>query len=406
MRAIAGVVVLLAVTASQGAGQVIAGPDGPVEFIGLQDWDAQELFDAIRELDPDRPFHACAADMRFALGFAQAGAFRFSTAGSDQWYTVVVGVEDSSGVHYRQTGSETVALPEPWENLKAIARADEGTLTVAALTLHWHDVTVEGVPRNRRELAELMDADRETVDQIWDLLDRADGEEDRRLAHEVLASDSSWLARSVATLVLGNLIDDDSSWHALVESLIDPHARVGSVAMSLVDGLGFGKKDPVEWYGARAPLSAIFGGSNPYAFRYTLNVLVATDIDPEFARQLVREHPDLVLAHVGAEHERTREPAVAFLRAISGEDFGTDVEAWRAWVNGQPGGRQARRPASLHLGPSGSCPLTCPPPTGSGRSLARRIHRVPYGLRDHWVRKQRASPVGRQRACPGNRDPR
>ena len=56
LGAVAGMTAALAVTASQGASQVIAGPDGPVEFIGLQDWDAQELFDAIRELNPDRPF--------------------------------------------------------------------------------------------------------------------------------------------------------------------------------------------------------------------------------------------------------------------------------------------------------------------------------------------------------------
>lgn len=332
LRAVAGVVVLLAVTASPGTGQVIAGPDGPVEFIGLQDWSAQELFDAIQELDPDVPFHACAAVMRFELGFAQAGAFRFSVEGSDDTYTVVVGVEDSARVRYRPTGSETVVLPEPWENLKAVAREDMDILAVAARALHWHDVTVDGVPMSRRELGELMGADPETLDQVWDLLDRADGEEDRRLAHEVLVSDSSWLARSVATLVLGNFIDDDPSWHALTGSMIDSDARVGSVAMALVDGLGLGEKDPVDWSGARAPLSAIFGGTNPFAFRYALDVLVKTDVDPEFARQLVRENPDLLLAHVGARHARTREPAVNFLRAISGQDFGTDVEAWTAWV--------------------------------------------------------------------------
>ena len=51
-----GVAVLLVLTASQSAGQVIPGPEGPVEFIGLQQWDAQELFDAIREIDPDLPY--------------------------------------------------------------------------------------------------------------------------------------------------------------------------------------------------------------------------------------------------------------------------------------------------------------------------------------------------------------
>ena len=94
--------------------------------------------------------------------------------------------------------------------------------------------------------------------------------------------------------------------------------------------------DPVEWSEARGHLVALFGGTNPFAFREMLEVLVATDVDPQFGQQLTRERPELLLAHVGAEHERTREPAIAFLRTVSGEDFGTDLEAWTAWINGQP----------------------------------------------------------------------
>ena len=129
------------------------------------------------------------------------------------------------------------------------------------------------------------------------------------------------------------------SWHALAGALIDPDARVGSIAMSMIDGMGPGKWDPVRWTEARAPLSAIMGGTNPFAFRYILKALVATDIDQEFARQLVRENPDLLLAYAGAEHDYVRGPALAFLRAISGEDHGADVGAWTAWVNRQPGDR-------------------------------------------------------------------
>ena len=95
LRALSGLVVLLGATASPGAGQVIPGPNGPVEFIGLQQWDAQKLFDAIQERDPDRPFHACAAVMKQDLGFADAAAFSYMTGSSadDERYTVVVGVE-------------------------------------------------------------------------------------------------------------------------------------------------------------------------------------------------------------------------------------------------------------------------------------------------------------------------
>ncbi len=257
VRALAGAVMLLLATESQGAGQVIQGPRGPVEFIGLQRWDAQELFDAVRELNPGRPFHACAAVMKLDLGFADAAAFLYvgGRSADSERYTVVVGVE------------------------------------------------------------------------------------------EVLARDSSPAARAVATLVLGNFIGDDTSWHALAGSLVDSATRVRTAAQRMLEGLITRDRDPVDWSGARAHVLALFGGTNPFAFGDLLEVLVATGVDPEFGQQLVRESPDLLLAHAGAAHERTREPALAFLRTVSGEDHGADIEAWRAWVRGgldKPQGRTLR----------------------------------------------------------------
>ena len=338
MRAVAGVVVgvllALTVTTSPGAGQVIAGPDGPVEFIGLQDWSAQELFDAIQELDPDRPFSACAAVMRFELGFAEATATSYHNLLARDSYTVVIGVEDSTRVRHRAPGSESVTLPETWRDLSTVAGEDIRVLRAAAETRHLRAGFFNTVFDRAGRRAARMGADPETVDELWDLIDSADGEEDRLLAHEVLASDPSWAARSIATLVLGNFMDDDTSWHALIGSLVDPAYQVSSVALIMFESFVAPVMDPVEWTGARAHLSALLDGTNPWALREILQVLVATDVDPELARQLVRESPDLLLAHVGAEHERTREPAVDFLRAVSGEDFGTDVEAWRVWING------------------------------------------------------------------------
>lgn len=333
LRLVAGMLVLAGVTASPGTGQVIAGPQGPVEFIGLQKWTAQKLFDAIQELDPDRPFHACAAVMVQELGFADAAAFGYmsSFSADSERYTVVVGVEDSSRVRYRPAGSETVELPETWEKLKTLIGENMGTLDAVAQTLHLADDQARG-------MAEFMGADPEALARVRDLVSRANGDEDRRLAHEVLARDSARSARAAATLVLGNFIDDDGAWHALAGSLIDSQARVRTVAGSILTGLVVKGPDPVDWSGAGATLSALFGGTNPFAFVETVKTLSLTDIDPSFARQLIRESPDLLLAHAGAEHERTREPTLAFLRAVSGEDFGTDVEAWTAWVNDLPEG--------------------------------------------------------------------
>lgn len=131
-------------------------------------------------------------------------------------------------------------------------------------------------------------------------------------------------------------MDDDTSWHALAGAAIDPRHAVNSVATAMLRGMSRRRKDPVEWTGARAHLSALLDGTNPSHFDGILQVLVATGIDPQFGQQLVRESPDLLLAHARAEHEPTRARALALLRAISGEDHGTDVEAWTAWVTGQP----------------------------------------------------------------------
>ena len=284
LRTALGMVALLVVAAPPSVGQVLEGPDGPVEFVGLKEWSASDLFDAIRELAPDQPFHACAAVMEMELGFAEAAAMSYRTVGSDDVYTVVVGVEDSAHVRPRAIGSETLPL-----------------------------------------LAE-----------VWALIDGASSQEDRRFARELLARDASRSAREIATLVLGNFVDRDASWHGLVLSMTDPEDRVAAVAGSLLQGLIYSdRRRPVDWSQAREPLLAHFGGTNPWSFNLVLRVLVATEVDPEFGRQLARERPDLLLAYAGAEHRGTQAPAIAFLMAISGEDFGTDLEAWTTWLSGR-----------------------------------------------------------------------
>ena len=334
-------------TSSQGAAQVLPGPQGPVEFIGLESWTASDLFEAIQATAPDRPFHACAAVMELDLGFPDAAAFLFMNSledGSREAYTVVVGVEDSSRVRYRTPGSETVSLPETWQELQSVAAEDFNTLTSAVYARYLVDqprvaAAFAGQAADKleaaRTLAEQLGADTGILDEVWALVDRTGAEEDRRLAHEVLARDSSWTARAVATMVLGQFPDDDASWHGLALSLLDPTPRVNEMATRTLEGLARSDQaHPVRWSEARATLVAVLGGTNPWAFVDILEALVATEIDAGFGRELARERPELLLAHVGAEHAGTREPALAFLRAVSGEDFGRDVEAWRAWIRG------------------------------------------------------------------------
>lgn len=69
-------------------------------------------------------------------------------------------------------------------------------------------------------------------------------------------------------------MDDDTSWHGLVGSLVDSDARVSSMARIMLDGLAAPEMDPVEWTGARTHWSALLDGTNPWVFSDILHVLV------------------------------------------------------------------------------------------------------------------------------------
>ena len=344
LPSILGAVTLLAAAASHGDSQVVAGPHGPVEFVGLKRWNAPDLLEAIQEIAPDQPLHACAATMKSELGFPDAAVFIYPE--SDDWskrYTVIVGVEDSARVRYRAAGTRTIGLPEPWQELKSVAEEDFGTLVLAAeISDLRHDAA------SVRESAEIRGLDPAALDGIWGLIDALDDEQDRLLAHEVLAHDSSWSSRAAAASVLVNFRAQDAAWHDLVSTLIDPDGRVQTLAGAVLRGLvgvEGGKSRPIRWESAQEPLMALLDGTNLFAFPTVLELLAATEVSSALARHLIRGAPDLLLAHVGAEHEGTRETAIEFLKFVSGEDFGANPEAWSEWMNHLPSGRGAQIPA-------------------------------------------------------------
>ena len=135
LRSLPCVTLLLATTASSSVGQVVEGPRGSVEFIGLQQWNATELLEAIQELAPNQPLHACAATMKSQLGFPKAAVFLYPESDDgyrsddSRLYTVIVGVEDRARVRYRAPGSKTLDLPEPWQALMSSLTDPDGRVS-------------------------------------------------------------------------------------------------------------------------------------------------------------------------------------------------------------------------------------------------------------------------------------
>lgn len=333
-------------TVSQIVAEVLEGPRGPVEFIGLEEWTASELFEAIKETDPDKPFHACAAVLKSELNFPDAAAFgTFKTRedGSQELYTVIVGVENSSHVRYRTAGKESLELPNSWQALQTKVEESFHTHS-AAVYIHFllatpenaeqfADLSAEDAEEKALEFAELFGASVESFAAITTFIEATGDESEHRLALEVLEKDKSWSARFIAAIVLARFPNEDETWHGLADSLIDPAPQVRDVAEKVLDGLlSTEKAMPIDWAGARDTLVALLGGTNPWAFETILNLLRATEVDSKFALELVQQRPNLLLGYAAAEHEKTRQVALTFLQSISDEDFKQDVEAWEDWI--------------------------------------------------------------------------
>ena len=270
--------------------------------------------------------------MKGELGFADAGVFGYlaSTTSGSERYTVIIGIEDRARVRYRTAGSETIALPESWQALKSAA---DGDLQALGMAREWFDLRKD--PETARKFAELFDVDLAAIEPVWQLIAALDGERDRRLAQEILANDASWMSRALAATVLVNFGEHDAVWHDLVAATIDPIGQVSGAATSVLRSLvQMERGRTVRWEAAREPIAAVLDGTNPFAFKAVVEVLAATGIEPTLGKQLIRETPNLLLAHVGAEHQRTRQPAIDLLKAVSGEDFGADREAWSEWLDG------------------------------------------------------------------------
>ncbi len=202
--------------------------------------------------------------MRFNLGFAEAAATLYHNIGfrENDPYTIVVGVEDSARVRYHQPGNEVVDLPESWQRLKKMADEDMRLINEVSRTVH----TRQGFFRRLFGLGNRMIRGRGGIDsgmlnEALDIFEGADREADRHLAHNILARDSTASTRTVATLVLANFADRDSTRHALAASLTDPDPRVGSVARNLLDALIARRPMPVDWSGARESLAALLDGT-------------------------------------------------------------------------------------------------------------------------------------------------
>lgn len=78
-------------------GQVFNTESGKIEILGLKKWNAGKLIDSMRALNPGKPVHPCAADLRRDFGFPEASVLIYAKDYSDKSsiYYIVTIVENN-----------------------------------------------------------------------------------------------------------------------------------------------------------------------------------------------------------------------------------------------------------------------------------------------------------------------
>jgi hypothetical protein len=325
------------IVAAPAYGQVVETEDGLVQIGGLVRRTQQDIERLIQEKRPGTNLSsgACAAVLEYELGFPDAAVIRHSR--------IMVGVPDSLQeapitllLLVEPEDAERVRfLPAPPDSMGPVPEWSEqyGLYPTGGLSYAIRKrlqrpgsrapIFPEGMPDTMRVLA----------DRGAEFLAQHATEEDRLRALAVIESDRDWINRSIAAAVLTSFPEEDSSWRAIAQVIrgIGPQDYSGTEGIMALQGLGIAHARPVDWAPAAETLRAIMDGTNLFAVGPLMQALTMTDISPDLAKEVIGDGR-YVLAYLNSPNRSIRLQAEQFLRQISGEDYGDDVERWEEWI--------------------------------------------------------------------------
>ncbi len=149
----------------------------------------------------------------------------------------------------------------------------------------------------------------------------------------VLKQDRDSKRRAAAAFLLAYGTDRKRVIEALIPSIDDPNATVRNNVMRVLVMIQE-KSDTVV-----LPLPAILHAmqfpttTDRNKAAYAL-AGIARHATPAERTRIARDCGDTLLAMVAMQQPNNRDPALKILQAISDQDHGTDVAAWRAWLEG------------------------------------------------------------------------
>lgn len=313
-----------------GSPTVLQVPGKSIEVVGLRRWSIAMLQDSLRKYAPGTTLDsdACAAALRYQLGFADAAATVYTLPGDSVERIVVVVVEpqDSARVRHRIAPMDTVAPRAEWAPLLRVISERPGQFQVSL----WHYRAWQS--GDSTTLRSLPESDSSTVRSVWRFLAGHQSSADKAAALSTVHADSNYWNRMAAVALLSNFTDDDRVLHALVRAQLEADGPVGAMASIVLSSFAQTSPREIDWAPVAPELRQMLRGTAIFHLTDTMRLLVATGADSSLAVPLLRDGGEMLLAFAAAQHTDLRYSAHRLLVALRGKDLGEDSEAWLNWV--------------------------------------------------------------------------
>jgi hypothetical protein len=131
---------------------------------------------------------------------------------------------------------------------------------------------------------------------------------------------------------LANFSKSDLTWWTLFDCYRDSDGRVSTAARYILHTLSNHKNIKVNWAPVTSSIRHILDGTNLFALRQAVEVLVKTDISSDLCIPLLKDGGTLLLALLGADRESDKKLAHQLLMKLSRKNFDRDSAEWENWL--------------------------------------------------------------------------
>lgn len=302
-----------------------------IEYIGMQNWTAEEIQDSLKSLAPNRPVHACMAVLKQNLGFAESMVMSYFSGDIKSLYTVVTVVEDDHNLSYLPIPQNEKTTIEKWTGeLDLDNRRNQNLLSNGLQFLEKvNDSLILSTDRINKS-SFYSEEDSKFLVEFYNHIKDQNSEKDRALAHETIQNDGNVLNRILASVILLNFDGNKEEKYMMLDQMRSKDSQISRFSATVLNIM---TKDSskVDWSGATESIQALIAGTNLHNLGTTLEILTRTKISSSLADQILSDNTFLLKERLKVKHEETRKETLAFTSQISGKDITTSEEGLK-WL--------------------------------------------------------------------------